>query len=128
MEAELTRFLAVTGWQRHSGWRFVQQGADHRQLLQGKGNANMERAAGHSLSSGMEKGINTDFAKKARSQLIKEGNFIAARALDFLVCGAINEPRLPADGSIPNQFFCFRCALEPWPPGSTNYGNVLETD
>ena len=57
----------------------------------------------------MEKGINTDFAKKARSQLIKEGNFMAARALDFLACGAINEPRLPADGSTPNQFFCVRC-------------------
>ena len=34
---------------------------------------------------------------------------MAARALDFLVCGAINEPRLPADGSISNQFFCVRC-------------------
>ena len=34
---------------------------------------------------------------------------MAARALDFLVCGAINEPRLPAGGSIPNQFFCIRC-------------------
>ena len=66
-------------------------------------------AAGHSLSTGTEKGIPTDFAKTARSQLIKEGNFMAARALDFLVCGAINEPHLHADGSIPNQFFCFRC-------------------
>ena len=62
-----------------------------------------KRAAGHSLSSGMEKGINTDFAKKARSRLIKEGNFTAARALDFLVCGAINERRLLADGSLPNS-------------------------
>ena len=26
---------------------------------------------------------------------------MAARALDFLVCGAINEPHLPADGSMP---------------------------
>ena len=34
---------------------------------------------------------------------------MAARALDFLVCGAIHEPRLPADGSISNQFFCVRC-------------------
>ena len=66
-------------------------------------------AAGHSLSTGTEKGIPTDFAKTARSQLIKEGNFMAARALDFLVCGAINEPHLHADGSIPNQFFYFRC-------------------
>ena len=68
-----------------------------------------KRAAGHSLSTGMEKGTITDFAKKARSQLIKERKFMAARALDFLVCGAINEPHLPADGSIPNQFFCVRC-------------------
>ena len=68
-----------------------------------------KKAAGHPLSTGMEKGIITDFAKKARSQLTKEGNFMAARALDFLVCGAINERHLLADGSIPNQFFCVRC-------------------
>ena len=68
-----------------------------------------KRAAGHSLSTGMEKGIIADFAKKARSQLIKEGKIMAARALDFLVCGAINEAHLLADGSIPNQFFCVRC-------------------
>ena len=55
------------------------------------------------------RGITTDFAKKARSQLIKEGNFMVARALNFLVCGAVNEPHLPADRSIPNQFFCVRC-------------------
>ena len=66
-------------------------------------------AARHFSSSGLEKGIITDFAKKARSQLIKEGNFTAARALDFLVCGAIDEPHLPADGSVPNQFLCVRC-------------------
>ena len=69
----------------------------------------LKKAAGHPLSTGMEKGVTTDFAKKARSQLIKEGNFMAARALDFLVCGAIHEPHLPADGSIPKQFFCVRC-------------------
>ena len=34
MEAELIGFLADTGWQCHSGLRFVQQGADHRQFLQ----------------------------------------------------------------------------------------------
>ena len=34
---------------------------------------------------------------------------MAARALDFLACGAMNEPHLPSDGSIPNQFFCVRC-------------------
>ena len=66
-------------------------------------------AARHSSSSSLEKGIVTDFAKKARPQLTKEGSFTAARALDFLVCGAINEPHLPADGSILNQFLCVRC-------------------
>ena len=65
-----------------------------------------EKAAGHPLSTGMEKGITTDFAKRARSQLIKEGNFMAARALGFLVCGAINEPHLLADGS-QNNFSVF---------------------
>ena len=29
--------------------------------------------------------------------------------MDFLVCGAINEPHLPADASIPNQFLSVRC-------------------
>ena len=66
-------------------------------------------AARHLSSSGLERGGTIDFAKKARSQLIKEGHFTGARALDFLVCGAINEPHLPADGSIPNQFLCVRC-------------------
>ena len=66
-----------------------------------------EKAARHPLSTGMEKAITTDFAKKARSRLIKAGIFMAARAMDFLVCGAINEPHLPEDGSIPNQFSPF---------------------
>ena len=57
----------------------------------------------------MEKRISTDFAKKARSHLIREGNFMAARALDFLVSGAINEPLLLANGTIIDQFFCVRC-------------------
>ena len=71
-----------------------------------------KRAPGHSLSAGMEKGTITDFAKKARSQLIRVRIFMAARALDVLVCGVINEPHLPADQG-------------PWPPGSTNCGNIL---
>ena len=50
-----------------------------------------------------EKGITPDVAKKARSQLIREVNFFPARALDVLVCGAINEPHFLADGSISNQ-------------------------
>ena len=51
--------------------------------------------AGHSLSTGMEKGIIADFANKARFQLIKEGNLMAAPALDFLVCGAIKRTSSP---------------------------------
>ena len=94
LEAERTRFLANARRQCYSGWRFVHQGADHRQLLQGYRNAN------------------------------KEGNFVAARALDFLVCGATNEPRLLADGSTPNKFSVFVATREPWPPGSTNCGNA----
>ena len=65
-------------------------------------------AEGHSLSAGMDKGIITDFAMEARNQLIKEENFTAVRALNFLVCGAIDEPHLPADGSIREQFLCVR--------------------
>ena len=68
-----------------------------------------KHAAGHSLSAGKEKGIITDFAKEARNQLVREKSFLAVRALDFLECGAIDEPQLPADGSIPNQFLCVRC-------------------
>ena len=56
----------------------------------------------------MEKGIITDSAKEARNQLIKEENYTAVRALNFLVCGTIDEPHLPADGSIPEQFLCVR--------------------
>ena len=65
-------------------------------------------AAGHSLGAGMENGIITDSAKEARNQLIKEENFTAVRALNFLVCGTIDEPHLPADSSIPDQFLCVR--------------------
>ena len=54
----------------------------------------------------MEKGIITDFAQEARNQLIKEKNFMAVRAVIFLVSGAIDEPHLLVDGSIPNQFLC----------------------
>ena len=61
-----------------------------------------KQAAGHELSAGMERGIITAFAKEARNQLISAKNFMAVRALDFLVCGATDEPHLPADGSIPN--------------------------
>ena len=33
---------------------------------------------------------------------------MAVRALDYLVCGGIDEPHLPANGPTPNQCFCVR--------------------
>ena len=111
LEAEHTRFLANARRQCHSGWRFVQQGADHRQSFSKDTEMQTwKRAAGHPLSSGMEKRHQHRLCQEGQdSQLIKKGNFMSAHALDFLVCGAINEPRQPVDGSIPNQFFCVRC-------------------
>ena len=107
MEAELTGFLAsLDGSATLDGALF-----NKVQIIDSFSSdvemQTWQAAAIHSSSSGLEKGIIYDFAKKARSQLIKEGSFTAARALDFLVCGAINEPHLPADGSIPNPFSVF---------------------
>ena len=56
-----------------------------------------------------EKDIITDIAEDAGNQVIREKNFMAVRALDFLVCGAIDEPHLPADGSIFTSFVSVRC-------------------
>ena len=103
-------------WQSPDGSATLDGASFHKAQINDSFSSDMEMqtwkaAARHSSSSGLEKGIITDFAKKARSQLIKDGNFMAARALDFLVCGAVNEPHLPADGPSPNQFFCVRCDL-----------------
>ena len=38
-----------------------------------------------------------------RTQLLKERNFLAVRALDSLVCGAVREPVVLANGMIPKQ-------------------------
>ena len=45
---------------------------------------------------------------------------MAARALDFLVCGRMD--------LFPTNFSVFVATREPWPPGSMNCGNVPETD
>ena len=60
-----------------------------------------KRAAGHSLSSGMEKGTNTD--------LCQEGQVSADQRGKFHGCTCAGLSCLWADGSIPNQFFCVRC-------------------
>ena len=51
-------------------------------------------------------------------------NFRAVRTLNFLVCGVINEPHLPTDGSIPNQFFCIRCDQRALATIGNNCGNA----
>ena len=81
-----------------------------------------KRAAGHSLSSGMEKGTNTD--------LCQEGQVSADHTGKFHGCKCAGHSCLWADGSIPNQFLfsVFVATREPWPPGSMNCGNVVETD
>ena len=68
-----------------------------------------KKAAGHPLSTGMEKGITTDFAKKARSQLIKEGNFMAAACAGFS-CLWTHPRSSPACGWIYSQPI-FLCSL-----------------
>ena len=60
-----------------------------------------KRAAGHSLSSGVEKGINTD--------LCQEGHVSADHRGKFHGCTCAGLSCLWADGCIPNQFFCVRC-------------------
>ena len=49
------------------------------------------------------------FRKESQISVDQRRKFMAARALDFLVCVAINERHLPADGSIPNHSLCVRC-------------------
>ena len=44
-------------------------------------------------------------SKGSVDQREREKNFMAARALDFLVCGAIKELHLPADGSSSQTVF-----------------------
>ena len=46
--------------------------------------------------------------KVHRTQVLKERIFLAVRALDFLVCGAVREPVVLANGVIPNQCFLVR--------------------
>ena len=84
MEAERTRF-----WQSPDGSATLDGALINKAQIVDSFFSDMEMqtwkaAVRHSSSSGLERGIITDFAKKARSQLIKEGNFTAARALDFL--------------------------------------------
>ena len=84
-----------------------------------------KRAAGHSLSAGMEKGIITDFAKKARSQLIRERKmFMAALGWIFLFVEPSTNPACLRVVVFPIIFSVCVATREVWQPGSTNCGNV----
>ena len=85
-----------------------------------------KRAAGHPLIPGMEKGIITDFAKKAGSQLIKRGKFHDCTCAGLSSLWS-HQRTAPACGWICSQP-TFLCSLRPeslWPPGSMNCGNVM---
>ena len=84
------------------------------------------KASEHASSISMEKGIITDLPGRPELKFTKERNLLSVRALDFLVCGAVTEPFVPADGSIPTVFV-FVVINASWLPESTSCGNVLAT-
>ena len=66
-------------------------------------------ATKHGNSTGLAKGALLHPARQARASLVKEGNFAAARALDYLVCGVIAEPTPNDEGKYRNEHMCHRC-------------------
>ncbi len=68
-----------------------------------------DAAAKHNHNSGLESGGYLFPAKKAKASLIKEGNYSAARALDFIVTGAMHDPPIPQEGPVPIEYLCNRC-------------------
>ena len=84
-----------------------------------------KRAAGHSLSMSMEKGITTDFAKKARST-DQRGKFHGCTCAGFSCVEPTNLICLRMD-LFPTNFSVFVATRDPWPPGSMNCRNVLKT-
>ena len=72
-------------------------GADHRQFLPGYGNANMEKSGWAFAQCGYGERYHHRLCQEGQVSADERGNFMAARALDFLVFGAINEPHLRAD-------------------------------
>ena len=67
------------------------------------------KAARHrNHGKGLETGAYLFAAKKARANLVKEGELLAVRALDYLVTGALGDPGV-VDGKPRNEHFCHRC-------------------
>ena len=65
-----------------------------------------KRAAGHSFSSGMEKGIHTDFAKKSQVSADQRGKFHGCACVGL---SCLWSHQRTFGWIIPNQFFCVRC-------------------
>ena len=101
LEAEHTRILANAGRQCYSGWRFVERRSSTVSPGVWKCKHGKEQLGIRSVRA-WRKVSSPILPRRPGLQLIKEGNVKAAG-------GAINEPRLLADGSIPNQIFCVRC-------------------
>ena len=110
LEAERDRFLKLIEHlirgrsQCYSGWSSVQQGADHRKLLQGDGNANVEKSGGASAEYG--------HGERYHYRLCQEGQVSTDQRRKFHV------------DLFPTNFSVFVATRELWPRGSTNYGNV----
>ena len=82
-----------------------------------------KRAAGHSLSAGMEKGLITDFDQKARFELI-QGEKCHCCACTGLSCWW-SHPRTSLRMILfPINLSVCVASRGPWPPGNTNCGNV----
>ena len=56
------------------------------------------QGSAHANSSGIEQGALLHPAKRAKAALAKEGLFSAAKAVDFLVCGAVHDPQPDTQG------------------------------
>ena len=91
-------FLASDRSQCYSGWSSAQQGADNGMSLQGYGNANVGKSGGAPAEYGHGERYEHRLSQEGQVPIDQGGKFHGARALDFLVCGAIHEPHLPADG------------------------------
>jgi hypothetical protein len=68
------------------------------------------KAGNHIHSAGITKGADMQPAKRAKASLLKEGNFAAAKALDYAFCGAIHDAIIKNDKPKLEQF-CTRCDL-----------------
>ena len=66
-------------------------------------------AARHPNSTGLGEGALLHPARRAKADLIKEGLYDAAKAVDLLVCGAIFDPATLEATDVRNEHFCVRC-------------------